>query len=372
MAQGSTARHYPVADGLDRTIKRSGRHRLDVAVVQSAAGFSTLVDEWRDLQAAYGTYVFTDPTLVDVWWRLRGEPRGETLHIVTARQEGRLVALAPLAVSRRAGLRYLRRAGTDVFDYCDALISDEVSAAALWRAVRRSGGHDLALLKTIRSGSSTYRVLEQSGTPFRSAPTFQATLGETSAAWRQWNTGSKSRRRAHELEKRGVRYEVVRAGPVPERVFAALVAQKAAWAAQQTKPGLFDDAEAAALILRGIAEAFARMGVLHLSWLECGETIIAVHLGCVYRSRFYYYMPSYDLAWAKLSPGKQLLAANLGWSAAHGLSEFDLLRGGDAYKTDVADQQRDTGDFLIAGSFGGHLAKPMIRRLLLSRSSAAE
>jgi CelD/BcsL family acetyltransferase involved in cellulose biosynthesis len=372
MAQGSAALHYPVAESLDRAIQRPGRHRLDVGVVRSAADFSALVDDWRDLQTAYGAYVFTDPALVEVWWRLRGEPRGETLHIVTARQAGRLVALAPLAVSRQSGLRFLRWAGTDVFDYCDALVSDEFSAAALWRAIRGSGGHDLALLKTIRSGSATYQALEQGGTPFRSTPTFQATLGDTSAAWRQWNTGSTSRRKARELEKRGVRYELVRAGPVPERVFAALIAQKAAWAAQQTKPGLFDDPEAAARILRGIAETFARMGVLHLSWLECGDTIIAVNLGCVYRGRFYYYMASYDLAWAKLSPGRQLLAANLGWSAAHGLSEFDLLRGDNAYKSDVADQQRNTGDFLIAGSFGGRLAKPMIRRLLLSRSSVAE
>ncbi|WP_431311101.1 GNAT family N-acetyltransferase [Methylobacterium nigriterrae] len=306
--------------------------------------------------------------MVEAWWRLRGELAGEMLHVITARRAGRLVAVAPLAVTWRYGLRFLRWVGSDVFDYCDILAADERASSALWRAIHRCGGFDLALIKTVQAGTATNRWLAQSAKHVRSTPTFAVRLSELhSAPWLRWSSDARFRKKTRRLVQKGVRYEVLRAGPVPERVFTALISQKTAWAARQKRVGLCNDPEAAGVILRGIAEGFARAGVLHLSWLECDEGIIAVHLGCVHAGRLYYFMKSYDAAWSPLSPGAHLLAANLVWSAAHGLNEVDFLRGSEGYKAKIANVRRSPGDFLFAGSLLGRLAQPVIH-LVLSRS----
>jgi CelD/BcsL family acetyltransferase involved in cellulose biosynthesis len=334
---------------------------LDFDVVRSTAGLIALLDEWRDLQAVHGTYVFTAPALIEAWWRLHGEREGETLHIVTARQAGRLVAVAPLAVTWRYGLRLLRWAGSDSFDYCDILAADESASSALWRAIHQRGGFDLALIKTVQADTVTYRWLAKSAKQVRSTPTFAVRLSELhSAPWLRWSTDARFRKKTRQLVQKGVRYEVLRAGPVPERVLTALITQKTAWAARQSRVDWAKDPEVAGAILRAVAEGFARAGVLHLSWLEGDEGIIAVHLGCVHAGKLHYYMMSYDAAWSTLSPGAHLLAANLVWSAVHGLSEVDFLRGGEGYKTKIANVHRNPGDFLFAGSLLGRFAQLMI------------
>jgi CelD/BcsL family acetyltransferase involved in cellulose biosynthesis len=341
-------------------------------VVDSGRALARILNEWQELQTSHGNYPFTDATMIEAWWRIRGEKSGERLHVVTSRRNGSLVAVAPLSITKRHGLRFLRWAGGDMFDYCDTLAIGDAANRDLWDSVRRTGGYDVALLKTVRPETSTHRVLSSFARQVRTSMTHAIILNDASnVSWRAQGARSRFRRTVRKLEERGaVRFEVVRGGSIPEAPFAALIRQKAAWAARRDKVGLFDDPESAALILRGIAESLAWTGNLHLSWMQCGDHIIAAHLGCVFGNKLYYYMPSYDMEWSDFSPGHYLLVKLTEWADAHGLDELDFLRGGDAYKEKFANVSRELGDFTFAGSFIGYLAEPLLNSLVFSRSSS--
>lgn len=343
---------------------------LATQVVDTGEGLTALLGEWRALHALHGRFPFTDAAMIDAWWRIRGEKDGERLHIVTCRWNGSLVAIAPLSIARKRGLRFLRWAGGDMFDYCDSLAISESVNRDLWNSVRRLGRFDVALLKTVRPETSTHRVLSAFARPARTSMTHAICFNDDgNATWREQGKRTRFRRTLRKLEERGpIRFEVVRDGPLPEAPFAALIRQKAAWAARRGKVGLFDDPHAAAIILQGIAEPLAAEGNLHLSWMQCGDEIIAVHLGCVFKKKLYYYMPSYDLEWSDFSPGTYLLIKLAEWADSNGLDEMDFLRGGDAYKEKFANTSRELSDFTFPGSVIGHVAEPLLNSLVLSRS----
>jgi hypothetical protein len=81
-------------------------------------------------------------------------------------------------------------------------------------------------------------------------------------------------------------------------------------------------------------------GLLIVSALFAGETAVAVHLGCRWEQRFYYWVPAYDESTASCSPGGLLLEALLEESHRRGDREFDFLIGGEDYKFHYATDVR--------------------------------
>jgi CelD/BcsL family acetyltransferase involved in cellulose biosynthesis len=330
---------------------------IEVQVVGSETGLKKLYAEWRELQIGHGRFPFTDANLIEAWWNTQGKQNNEKLHIFTLRHQGRLIALAPLAVVKRHGIRFLQWAGGDLFDYCDSIAQDEAVNALLWRSVQTAGGFDVALLRSVYPDTSTHQFMSRFAKRLRTSTTYAVTVnGASSHGWKERLLKSKFRQKARKLESRGpVQFEVVTHGTVPNAVLSALVRQKSEWAAQRGKFGLFDDPAKADVVLRGIVAALAAAGTLHLSWLRCGDDIIAVQLACVRDLKLYLYMPSYELSWSNLSPGQYLLSKILEWSTNNGLEEVDFLRGGDDYKASVADIRRTFGDFAFAGSVMGRI-----------------
>jgi CelD/BcsL family acetyltransferase involved in cellulose biosynthesis len=100
-------------------------------------------------------------------------------------------------------------------------------------------------------------------------------------------------------------------------------------------------------------------GNLHLSVLTCGDRTIAIHLGFVSQDGFYYYQPSYDAAFAKMSPGRLHLTMLIMWAVDNGHHRFDLLRGDDRYKTALGSEVRVLNDYMFTrgpvGAAAAHL-----------------
>jgi len=335
---------------------------IDVQVVRSWDGLKEIYNEWQELQSACGRFPFTDLNLVEVWWNTQGKQNGEKLHIVTLRHNGRLVALAPLTVVKKCGIRFLQWAGGDLFDYCDSIAQDEAANTSLWKSVQALGGFDVAHIRIVHPETSTHQLMSQFAKRLRTSTTYAVTIDSTAnPGWKERLLKSKFRQKARKLESKGpVQFEVVTEGAIPDAVLSALIRQKTEWAVQRGKSGLFDDPSKADTVLRGFAAALAKGSMLHLSWLSCGSDIIAVQLGCMRDLKLYLYMPSYDLSWSNLSPGQYLLARILEWATNNGLTEVDFLRGGDDYKAGVADVQRTFGDFVFAGSSLGKIVVPAI------------
>ena len=344
---------------------------MDVQIISAEGRVRALFDEWGALHFRAGRCLFTDPAFFAAWWDTLGRGGKRALHVTVGRSQGRLVALAPLVVTRRYGLRFLEWAGANVFDYGDTLLDEHADRELFWRAIRGSRRYDVALMRGVHAGLDCHDALARLGHPAR-----RSTIHRLDIAWASgeaWMAEGLSRsrrqllrRRRRQIERRGaLGFRVHRSGPVPPAVLDALVQQKAAWASRRGERGLFDDPPGAASLLRRLAEAASRSGGLHLSWLCCGDEIIAVHLGFVHRNVLHYYMPSYDVGWSQHSPGSVLVSQLVVWCIENGVGALDFMRGEHAYKSAYANARMELTDFSFPGSLAGRLAEWALRNVYL-------
>jgi CelD/BcsL family acetyltransferase involved in cellulose biosynthesis len=84
-----------------------------------------------------------------------------------------------------------------------------------------------------------------------------------------------------------------------------------------------------------------RLVVVNALW--AGPRLVAAHVAGLYDRRFAAWVPAYDPAWAKCSPGRLLLEESLRASQALGHREFDFLIGDEAYKFRYATDNRVIG-----------------------------
>jgi CelD/BcsL family acetyltransferase involved in cellulose biosynthesis len=209
---------------------------MNFQTISSEEQVRDLFEEWRALQSRAGRCFFTDPAFFAAWWDTHGRSSKRTLHVTIGREQGRLVALAPLVVMRRYGLRFLEWAGANVFDYSDTLLDSPADAELLWRAIRSSGRYDIGFIRGVRVDSSCSDAVARFGHPSRRITVYRLDMAWTSKEAWMAEALSKPRRqhlrrKQQHLEREGVLgFRVHRSGPVPAAVLDALVQQKAAWA----------------------------------------------------------------------------------------------------------------------------------------------
>ena len=93
-------------------------------------------------------------------------------------------------------------------------------------------------------------------------------------------------------------------------------------------------------------ELFRRLrqrGVLVVNSLSAGSTLLSVHLGSLHDGRLTWWVPAYDPAFGRYSPGRVLLEELLRESQARGHREFDFLIGAEDYKFVYATHNRVIG-----------------------------
>jgi len=118
-------------------------------------------------------------------------------------------------------------------------------------------------------------------------------------------------------------------------VFDACISWKSAqWRAQEL-PDLFADERHVQLF-----RELAVRELLLVSSLSAGEHLIAVHIGMLAQGRLYSWVPAYDPAYARYSPGRLLLLLLLEESFKRRHTEFDFFIGGETYKWDYATHVR--------------------------------
>ena len=83
-------------------------------------------------------------------------------------------------------------------------------------------------------------------------------------------------------------------------------------------------------------------GIVYMDVLRVGARPVAMHLGFQHRRCVYWYKPAFDLAMAKGSPGRVLLAHLFARAAAEDCERVDLLKGIEPYKSEWANQCHDT------------------------------
>jgi len=107
----------------------------------------------------------------------------------------------------------------------------------------------------------------------------------------------------------------------------------------QGHPGSFADPGMASFH-RDVARRFLRRGWLYLTLLTVAERPIAAIYIFVYAGKYWAYSTGYDQEWHRFGPGRQVMAQAMRDAIQQGVSQFDLLRGGESYKRLLTDRSR--------------------------------
>lgn len=340
----------------------------------------SLFEEWSKLHDTRGRFPFTDPLFFRAWWQHIGKPFGNKLHIVIVRQGHRLVAVAPLVVTRRVGLRTLQWAAGDDLGYCDALYESQDALDVLWETIKDSRGYDVGVIKSLHSNTDSYAYLHKFARHARKDVNYVINVRwPSSEAWIRDAFGSHARKRYKSMETRmnaegpTIRFHVFTSGEVPLDVLSALVKQKSAWARDNKIPCMFDQSQSALAMLTAITKAATAKDMMQLAWLQSGDDIITVLFGLIYKDVNYFMFTSYNKDWHRFSPGRLLLFKLFGWGIDNGIKKFDLMRGENEYKKGIADlNQIAMADFTFARSLVGHVVEPALAKTYFKASDRKE
>lgn len=325
---------------------------MTIDLIQTADRFAALHAEWTELHAASSAESpFLTWEWLNSWWtHLSGTRR---LAVVTVRDGAELMAVAPFCASRGRFpfLWHYELMGTGFAgsDYLDAIIRRghelrSVQALSEYLKERAIALH----LVHLPQGSWLSRIatpLSEDGWSVRTAPdgfcpfiplaghtwdSFLATIGPAHRAT--------TRRRLRSLEKNfTMRFDRIVDGEARQHALAKL------FEFHQARFGSRGTAFHTDALRAFHLDATARLqksGVLRLFTLTLNDTIAGVMYGLSFKGRFYFYQHGYDPAFHAQGVGRAVLDLSIRAAIAEGLAEFDLLWGGEAYKSAWTSEKR--------------------------------
>jgi len=364
--------------------------RHDVAAVPHPdVGFvwGTAIDdieaEWRDLEInAANPLPFNG---FDFLWHWRavfciGKDAAKPF-AVTVRENGRLVALLPMMISRSGALRVCQWMGEPLTEYGDAIVRRGYTRPGwLEHAVERLKAcpdADIFYLRKVREDALIAPVLDRMipalGAP-RHAPWID--LSDMAGPVLRGNPAlqRKIERAKKEREAKGrMDFCVTHAGPQAAAVTESAVTFRQDWVLKNGAASrACADARCATLMNRMAAdERRGRdfvVGELSLN----GETI-AGEIGLRSGERYYALIGAHNPAFAEHEP--ELICRNsmVGWCISEGMRSFDLLVPDEAGKRAWMPSQATVRTHAAGRTIGGHLCRawlacirPLVKRLLMA------
>jgi len=323
-------------------------------VITDAAAFDQLLIEWDALLASSTSRTpFLKAGWMDCWRRYA--IRGQSLHVIAVRDQGRLTAIAPLMRVRSSfsladRLEFLGT-GPAGSDYLDLIVSNTTGAGAIAALAATINARALPLyLDHLPQASNTDRLaaeLQRIGwTSLQDSPdvcpyidlsghtfdSFLATLGSAHRA--------NIRRRMRALDAAfDVRFTQIDGHSERRDALEQLIRfSEERW---KTRGGTsaFPDPEMIAFHHAVTRQAMAE-GWLRLYALTLDGAIAAVMYGFAIDDRFYFYQHGYDESYARYSLGIVLMAMTIRAAIDSGMREFDMLYGHEGYKSLWAREQR--------------------------------
>jgi len=305
--------------------------------------------EWNDLL----TSPITDTPFLryeyqSVWWEHRGG--GESLFknaklvLVSAREDEKLVGIAPLFISEYDGQSALLLIGSiEISDYLDLIVRMEDHAPFV------TGLLDF-LASTL---PDSWRGLDWYNLP-DSSPTLSALKAES--AQRGWThleemyrptprialngdfdeyLSRVEKKQRHEIKRkmrraqesgRNVRWYISDLNDVESEIDSFLGLMEH----DEAKAGFLHDAMREQM--KAIIHTAHKNGWLWLAFLEADGQRIAANLNFDYNNKLWGYNAGVNRAFMELSPGWVLLGHVLQWACENNRSEFDFMRGDEEYK----------------------------------------
>jgi CelD/BcsL family acetyltransferase involved in cellulose biosynthesis len=347
---------------------------LESRIVEDVESLAALAEAWNGLQGAI-KHPFQELGWYSAWARTIGTTEGRRLKIMTLWDGNRLAAVWPLTLRRYKGIRLLEWVGARVTDYCDLLVHPQVDAAEasalMWRDLRRKVGFDILRLGQVRTDSVVGRLVEGLG---HWVETHEAAFGiplrwANGADWlasRSTKRRDNLRRQLRQMQKQGYELKIWRS-PEPA-VLDAAIEQKRDWVRARGVRSFITEPQATEF-LHAMSREMSASGCLHLSTIQSAERIVACHVGFVRGETLYYYMPTYEAAFAKQSFGNTLRESLIMWACDQGLKKFDLLLGSDDYKLQYDAVEEPVRTLVVPRGIIGHAAMMYYRRSPAARAA---
>ncbi|TPJ76687.1 GNAT family N-acetyltransferase [Mesorhizobium sp. B2-6-2] len=344
-------------------------------------------DSWRDFAAMWPTmanrgsaraFVFQTADFLNVWCDTIGPARGtRPLFIAVVDERGAPHALLPLGIEKRKfGLKVLSFLDGGVSDYNAPVLFPHVKdwrpsfVGKLWDAIARiAPPFDIAVVEKMPE-----RVFDidnpltplitarypHSGYVMRLPSSVDEFVSE------RLPRAQDTRRKLRKLGERGtVAFRIASTSAERDEMLEAMMRQKSRRYIETTgvdgmeRPGY-------RAFLRQAALELAPRGYVHVSSLNLGGTVLAVHWGYKDDGRFYYMMPSFEAGeWVRFSPGRHLLNHLIEWAIDAGMKEFDQGLGNEDYKTEYCDAAIPLHQIEIPRTMRGQ-ADLLVRRLKMS------
>lgn len=141
------------------TISPLGTERLEI--VRSADRLAAVEAEWMDLWRRNDGLIFQSHAWITAWWDTVQDRDQRSLRIGLVWNGDMLVAVIPLAICKRKGMRFLEWAANSYTDYGDILVAPECSPSALhnlWAQICDIGGFDLAFLNRLLPDAAARKI----------------------------------------------------------------------------------------------------------------------------------------------------------------------------------------------------------------------
>ena len=319
---------------------------------------TALAPEWRALAERRGN-AFLTPEWFLAWMRHCGQ--GWEPHVAVARAPGGTIrGLLPLISSKTNGRRELRACPIGDRFHPVAGAGDEEALAATVAPGLASPGLELRsiLLENVDADLEWWRALANAfPAPLATVERDEAILPFVELegiSWDEYLSGRsrqfrsqlgrklRSLRREHE-----VRFRLTRtADEVPADLSTLFRLHDARWAGR-SEPSALADPAIRAFHLEFARAAFER-GWLRLTVMEVDSVPIAALYGWLIGGRWSYYQAGFDPAWSRRSPGLLLLAETIRQAIEERASEYDMLRGDEAFKRRFATSSRTVRTLLLA------------------------
>lgn len=355
---------------------------MNVTVVDTAAGFDALRDEW-DAAALAGAdpNVFLTWEWLATWWRHFGEPDPRArMHVVVVRDASGIVAAAPLyrtgdGVGPVSGST-LRQIGHDAGDYGGILLVRDHDAAvtALLGHLADSlrGGIGQAVLSRLASDSVALDRLRAALAGHDRLVATEVVADDAVCPYTDVSNGYdmvkplRKNRVPQRLKRLREQHEVVftyHSGDDLEQGITWLAElHERRWADRSEEfSGLLAD-ERSATFLDDAIRALDSAGWLRLMTLTADGAPIAVRLDFEFAGRLYMLKNAIDPAYNAFGPGHITHARAFEDGMQRGVTEFDFLRGEHAYKRRWSNGERHLVALrLQRPGVVGHLARQRSR-----------
>jgi CelD/BcsL family acetyltransferase involved in cellulose biosynthesis len=317
-----------------------------------------LASEWEELYKADPSATpFVSPGWALAWIRHLG--RKAQPWLVTIREEGHLVGLAPLALECRRSLRIVKPLGKEPGDYWDVLALPE-HREAVGRLVaselsRREREWDVFFLDGQPGDSATgalagersLRVHARSPTPcprITLPGDFEDYLRLLPATHR-----ANVRRHIRRLDAGEVELREVRDVDALDTAIARwheLHLKRWRSLAEPIDPTHLTGAFRAFVL--DAMQALVPRDLANVWEFHSGGEVVGVYLNLIDESTFYWYLGGFEPRCARLGIGKMSIAHGIRWSIETGRQYMDLTRGGESFKYYFGATNRDCPSAVVA------------------------